>query len=660
MPTAEVLAQIEAMNVVELGTPARVQGIATGRVAIIGEFADVTYATTVSAAGIVSSLYRPTLITSPAEINAKLGPFDPTIGDHGASGGNGFVTLRNKLWSGGFVAVPINIAGTKGTRFWRELPTNASATSPRPIVPVAGGTVEAAREFATTGGVRVRCAKTVSFTGNAAQASGTDAAISVQGPDVTFEVEVGGDLTATATVGKALVVGVLGSTAANQGTYRILSSTYSTGTTTMVVECQDGTSITTVLASAQPWRIHAATDADTGGAFALASQGGYLIPARPLTNNSGSTSGSGTITEATLLTPVLAVAAGAARTWEPLSGLRMKIMPTESSVAGGLAFDPNIHAINAVSHATIDTQYVAAMESLLGESTPQKTVTIGPVCSRTSHTIRLQQRANALTAARYGYGRVLPMSPPVNTLSRDTVTGTNPGVDSYRDEQVMYLWFGLQTYIPEAVGHSIKGADGLLYTDGYVDTPSDAWMASVLSTLPPEEDPAQETSAVKEVLVAATGYQRGAPVLNIDDYIVLKSEGIVCPNYNEELACCVFQSGVTTSLVSGETDINRRRFSYYIDDTVTGFMRRYVKRLDKPATKEAALDAINGFFSGLLSEENPQDSRIRGFSISISMNTAETEGQGFWYVGWNVQSYSSLKAIVGVSRIGPTVNTRTA
>lgn len=647
IPSNEVLDQIEGVTVADLGQPARVDGVQSGLACIVGEFPDVTYATEVDASGNVTSKYTPVMVSNTTEMTSKLGGPDSTIGDFGDSGGNGYVTIIGKKWPGGFVAVPINLAGSKGVRLWRDLPTNRSLLIAEPIVPVSPGFVPAGTEF-ISGLIRVKSAKRVVFTAERVLASGLTASMAVAASAVSQIITVAGsDVTATATVGRILVCGVLGGAAANQGQYRIISSVLNGADTDITVQKMDGSAFALVLAATQPWRIHEYSDADTGD-VALATASGYRIPARPLTNNTGGAT-AGTIAATTNLTAADPAAAGSATSWESLSGLTLRPMVTD-----GLTFDPNIHAPNAVAHATIDAEYVSAMRSLQELKDPQQKFTIGPVCSRTSTTIRSTQRSVAMEKSKYAMGCVCPIAPELTVQDLDNAA---TDVALTRDEQVIYCFPGVQQYIPEFVGTAIMGADGVEYTDGYVDVPSDGLLASIMSVLPPEHNPAQETSTVKSVTAAFAGFQRGMPTTDINWYIRAKSLGICAPIWNSTLACLVFQSGITSSLENGKTSIARRRYNFFVDDSLAAALTPYNKRNQSPTNEEAALAAVEAFLYDQQSPDDASRSRCRSYRIDTSQNTDTTRERGYFFIGWSVKMYASNDSIVGVSRIGFTVDT---
>ena len=78
---------IEGVYIIDQGGPAFDKGQGTGRVAIIGEFADMLYAVAVDSSGNVTSRPQPVQIFGADDLVAKLGDFDSTLGDIGGAGG---------------------------------------------------------------------------------------------------------------------------------------------------------------------------------------------------------------------------------------------------------------------------------------------------------------------------------------------------------------------------------------------------------------------------------------------------------------------------------------------------------------------------------------------------------------------------------------------
>lgn len=171
-PGTETITQIEGVVIVDLPPPGSVEGVNTGVATLVGEFSDMSAATDVDGSGIVTTKITPQEIFSTADLLAKTGGFDETIGDFGNADGNGFVAIRNRRFSRLIVA-PINLASAQGARYFRDLPLSTSPTDTLPVVPTQGGLVAAGREFRNLTGGRVHIGSRVDFTAFDAFHTGT-------------------------------------------------------------------------------------------------------------------------------------------------------------------------------------------------------------------------------------------------------------------------------------------------------------------------------------------------------------------------------------------------------------------------------------------------------------------------------------------------------
>lgn len=635
-PGTEVITLIEGVVIVDLPPPGSVNGVGVGTVCCVGEFADVSYGVAVDTTGTVATKPQPVEVFSGQDLVNKVGGFDATIGDTGISGGNGYIALRNKKFSR-LILLPVNLASDKATRLWRTLPTNASATRAVPIVTLAAGSVEAGREF-KSGANRIRTMKRVEFTSTGHFASGIDGAVTAAGapaPTQVFGSATGSFLTAKnggpVQDGDLLVVGVIGAAGAqgaNADTYRVTADASSA--TQLTVQKQDGTSFDWSSGVALAWRVHPSTDAESG-AGDLAVTSACTVPARPL---------DATIPLATIVSPSLVPAGPGTdgKSWEALTGLKLSTHPS-----GALTYTAAVQGANAVYDVAIGALYSACFDALLTEESPARDVNI-LVPARTGAEIRTAQRAHVLSASGQGVGRITIMSPALNIV--DTVSAQAALLSTYRHERVIFCWPGAQTFVPEAVGYAMKGADGFTHTDGILDTHLNMWMAAVLSNLPPERNPGQGTAPVPEVMAAAIGLQRLVSGLTMTDYTAFRSSGIAALRIDRSVGP-IFQSGITTSLTSGEKNINRRRMADFIEDSMA---QRFVSFAKLPLTnslKDAILSEADAFLSGLQSANNPPAQRISGYLLDEkSGNTPDLEAKGIWVLIAKVRTLATADFIV--------------
>lgn len=654
-PGSGIITQIEGVAIIDNAQPGTTNGVGTGRVALVGEFADMSASILVDTAGAITTRATAVQVFSFADLLTKLGGWDETLGEFGGDLGNGFVALRNKRFAS-LVCVPVDLVsnGTTcgGTRYWRDLPTNKSVTDPTPIVPISPGVIVAGRQFFNAANT-ARVAQRITFADNTAYATGTNgdvttaAAAAVQ----NFDRLAGSFVTDAVAPGDILVssvIGGAGAIGANAFTLRVVSVT---SATRIVVERLDGTNFAFTTLTNVVWRIHTAATADSGSAIAgtkgiLSAAGQYVVPARPLV---------ATIAAAALLTPSTAPAAGTANSWDSLSGLGGRTHPTIA-----LTYLAAVHAPNAVNSATMDARYAAAIEALLNDADPTREVRI-VYAARKSSLIRSNLRTHVGVASERGMSRRAVISPEVNTLTLAAVLGSaDPGVGANRSDRIDYSWPGARTSVPEAVGFSIATADGKTTTDGILDETFDGFLAALESNLPPENNPGQAAAPVPVVLSGVLGFQRGAPNLTMAEYIQFRASGIAALKM-DRVSGPIIQSGITSSLTSGEKNIYRRRMADFIQDSCADLLDPLSKLPQTQQRKDDATAAVESFLSGLLSENDPSAQRISDYNVdSVSGNTPELEALGVFVLVITVRLLSTMDFIVLNATIGENVSVSTA
>ena len=639
-----VYTQVSGIVVIDQSTPGAINGTGNGTVAIVGEFADGTYAVAVDASGTVTTSPQPVAIYGGNDLTAKGGGFDPSIGKFSDDGGNAFVALRNKKFAQ-LVICPVNIFSSKGVRCVRQLPTCKSLTDPTPITPVAAVSVPAGTEFKSGTNQRVHVGAAAQFSGDADYLRGVDGVMANASTAVTQPFTSAGSnfVTAGVQVGDIVVVGVIGtSDAKNALTYRVQAVT---DLHTLQVELLDGTTFTTATATALPFRVHYARTADsfTAGGKSASGTGAYNLPARPLDS---------TVTGGTDCAPTVAAAAGTATAWNPLSGLTLLTMP-----GGDLVYTATIQAPNCAQSSDIDALYVTTLAALASNGDPARSVDI-VITARHDTMINAALCAHEQAVTATGKSRIAVLSPGLGTKSLATVLGsTAPGVGANRDEGTIYTWPGYQTFVPEASGVAVLGADGSSYTTGQLDTHGDAWLASILSQLAPYYDPAQNDGPVPIVMSNVLGFSRGTPASTLDfsAYAAMKAAGI-CAGINDPDFGFVYQDGVTTSLTAGRTTIVRKRMAGWIEDSLASGLKIYRNKPISDMLKDSEYHSIDAFLDELKSPNNPPAQHIKAYSIDdVSPNSDALEGQGIHQIDVSVTTLASQVALVLQCSIGPTV-----
>ena len=315
---------------------------------------------------------------------------------------------------------------------------------------------------------------------------------------------------------------------------------------------------------------------------------------------------------------------------------------------------------NALTETQIDTQYISALGATLDLNSVAKQTNI-IYSARQSNQVRKNLKINALSASANGmYGRMACVRPPLGTTKTVAMsTAAEPGVGAYRDQRVIYCYPGFNTFVPLIGNRGVSGGTGFT-ADGNVDVGSDGFMASILSQLPPEENPGQDTTYTAAVNSLETAAQKGGTIgtFQMQDYINFKAAGIAAARMDDGVA--IFQSGVTSvdpAINPGLVRISRRRMADYIQDSVAIRAKAFGKRLSTRARRLALASEIRGFMLTLLSASNPTFQRIGGFTVDPkSANTPATLALGMYRIILNVQTLPSLDSIVLQTTVGEQVS----
>lgn len=313
----------------------------------------------------------------------------------------------------------------------------------------------------------------------------------------------------------------------------------------------------------------------------------------------------------------------------------------------------------ALTDAQIDAAYattLAAGGPTTDVNTQAKIINI-LWCARHSNAVRRAVRTNVIYASSKGcFGRVGCVSPPLNTAKAVAQGSSDPGVGATRDERVIYCYVGANVFVP-LIG-KVGTAGGFGFTaSGNIDQVSDGWMASILSQLPPEENPGQDTPFTG----AINGIETGANVqgFDMDDYIAFKAAGIAALRMDQDEGIAIFQSGVTSVnplTDSGRVTIARRRMDDFIGDSIAQFAKKSGKKLMTRARRKALKQAIMGFLKGLLSPNNPEAQRIAGYTVDDkSVNTSDSLARGLYKLLVKVQTLPSMDSIGIIEEVGTDV-----
>jgi hypothetical protein len=316
----------------------------------------------------------------------------------------------------------------------------------------------------------------------------------------------------------------------------------------------------------------------------------------------------------------------------------------------------NLLPINAaMTEAQIDTAYQTTYDNTLDPNTVAREVNIS-WSARQSNAVRRKVRSNAIDASTQGlFGRVCVIRTPMNTTrSAATSISAEPGVGAYRSQNVIFTYPQVRTRVPAIAAIGLAGGAGFT-ADGLVDIGADGFLCSIMSQLPPEENPGQLTTFTEAVVSLESG--SNVQGFTMPDYITFKKAGICAPRMDEGVL--IFQSGVVSvdpTVNPNLVNINRRRMAYFVQDTLARRAKFYGKKLQRLAIRLAFVSEIRSFLQGLLGTGNSAVQRIAGFTIdSRSNNTPQSLAKGIFRVDVFVRTLASMDAIVLAVTAGETV-----
>lgn len=652
MPSLEEIMKIGGVVIVDNAPPGGAGGSPSNYACLVGEFSDMTASYIVNQSGKAIVNLRPAFAGSPADFLDRFGPFDPTLGNFGAAMGNGRIAVVGKVWGAGMlICLPVPLCSTWCGRMWRELPTNQSATDPRPIVPLVAITVPAAMEFKKVTN-RLRTGVRASFGSDAHFSAGVDgdvtaaagAAATQKFTSKTGDFKGAADSTRLVTEGAILVVGkldALGPLGKNAATYRVVAVTDGL---TLIVEMLSGAQFNWVTGAALPWRIHPSRTADSGQG-ALGNATAYTVPSRPL---------DATIIAGTVMAPTLTPPKPTGSFWDALSGLGFGAHPTQD-----IAFTAAIQGPNPPNSPEMDAVYQNAIAALNGERPPQSLIG-GVACARKSETIALSLRQHVLSSASSGHPRIAFLSPPVNVLTSLEATGPSyPGVDPLRDNNTARTWYYwpncMSLPYTDAVGLRIATSDGQFTVDGKLDVTTDEYALALFTRLPPEESPGKQSEPVPSTFATIVDYARGTETPTLDTYITLKRRGIC--GIKIDTPPPNLYSAVTTSLTKGLEDQNRRAFADYLWVNFARIADPYKDETMTQDRQDSLISAVMEFLNSLgpiqpLSGVRPQ--RIFGYLLS-KISSQDEQDQGVYKLKPDVKMLAVFKNIVFSVTAGPTV-----
>lgn len=338
------------------------------------------------------------------------------------------------------------------------------------------------------------------------------------------------------------------------------------------------------------------------------------------------------------------------------------LAPEATTCLSGYTLDCTAFATSSGGEITEDemsTAYITALNALLNDSKPANEVSVVYSARHTGDgkivTAAGGLRDNAVTASAKGRGRIALVAPPLGTAHADAIKSSAPGVGNYGlSDRVIYCYPGSNAFYPEIPSAYISSS-----SSGMLDWPAEPEMASILSQLPPERNPGEQTEYINHVQATETGVTG----LTRAKYEAYRASGIAALRI-DPVTGVQFQSGVTS--VNPATypklrNIYRRRMADYIQDSLAAALVAFNKSLNTPSKRNAIRGEIEAFMMDLLSANNPEMQRIAAYHVDEeSGNTPTRLAQGIVVFLVEVQLLSTMDFITLVCNLGETVDVQVA
>lgn len=192
---------------------------------------------------------------------------------------------------------------------------------------------------------------------------------------------------------------------------------------------------------------------------------------------------------------------------------------------------------------------------------------------------------------------------------------------------------------------------------------ADSFMASILATLPPENNPGEPAL---DVLQNILGYEidgsgnnpTGFPLV-VADFINFRTFGMAVLR-RDQASGWEFQSGITSvnpAVDAAGTEAKRTHMADFINDSLAAIAARFSKKLATTERRAALLGEYDRFLSSLRSRNNAALQRVTDYRIDgAAGNTVALNTAGIYVDLVLVQLLNDMRSLVIQSTIGETVN----
>jgi hypothetical protein len=170
-----------------------------------------------------------------------------------------------------------------------------------------------------------------------------------------------------------------------------------------------------------------------------------------------------------------------------------------------------------------------------------------------------------------------------------------------------------------------------------------AWMATVLGNTDVDIHPGEQDT--KRFLAGISRLYR--PSISRANYKLFKAAGI--SSLETDAGDPVFVSGITTSLVSGKTEITRRRSTDFLQLSVADYLKYHVKKKNTVERRIAMRAAVSAFLNGL----KRQGRVVEEFEVDGEiLNTAADRANGIERLLMRVKLIGHMLHVVLETEVG--------
>uniref|UniRef100_A0A6M3X7M6 Tail sheath protein n=1 Tax=viral metagenome TaxID=1070528 RepID=A0A6M3X7M6_9ZZZZ len=305
--------------------------------------------------------------------------------------------------------------------------------------------------------------------------------------------------------------------------------------------------------------------------------------------------------------------------------------------------------------SSVDAAYAAAILKTLPNEEPANTINV--IWSAMQSTaIATNLDANEVDSSASGPGRMAVLrcasqvAKPANNAAAEAAFGAG-------NRDARNIWVYPHVRVNPQLTDVITGAQ-TADTD-FPQSGLDGFMASILSTQNPEQNPGEPGQDVLQSILSLETPTLGT--FTLADYINFRTFGMAVLR-KDPSSGWEFQSGVTSDVTdAAKSEIKRQRMADYLNDNFAAIAAKYNKKLASSDRRDCLLAEYTRFLENLKSSNNPAGQRIEDFAVDIDGgNTQTLMDAGIFVDRIDVKMLQDMRTIVIQSTCGETVTIQVA